>query len=430
MVSDTQIVVLGGGFGGIYTALELEHQFKKRDDVQITLVNQDNFLLFTPMLHEVAASDLDPTDIVSPIHKLLHKVKFFCGSVDDINIANRSVTVSHGAEYHSHELHFDHLVLAMGSVTNFSNLPGLAENALTMKSLGDAIHLRNQMISLLEEADFECCKAIRNKLLTFVVAGGGFAGVETVAAIHDFLHSVLRFYPNLKKDDIRVVLAHSGKVILPELDPALGNYAGKLLEQRGIEIKYGTRVVSFTNGVIYFSDNSSLESCTVVWTAGNSPNPLLSKVSCAKERGRLLVDETLAVQGLEGVWAVGDSAAIPNGEGGFHPPTAQHAIREGKTLARNIALVIEGKIPKRFRFKTIGQLASLGHRRGVAQVLGLRFTGFIAWWLWRTVYLMKLPRLEKKVRVALNWTLDILFSKDNVQLPTKKATILRVPLSM
>ena len=414
----TRIVILGGGFGGIYTALELENLCKARSDIEITLVNRENFMLFTPMLHEIAASDLDPTDIVNPIHKLLRKVRFFCGGVDRIDLEGKRVTVSHGDSHHSHDLPYDHLVVGLGSVTHFFNLPGLAEHALTMRSLGDAIHLRNQMIGLLEEADFECCKAIRNRLLTFVVAGGGFAGVETVAAMNDFVRSVLSNYPNLTPENLRVVLVNSGGAVLPELDESLGRYAGELLQAKGVEIHFNCRVAGYTDKTVLLSDGSKIESCTLVWTAGNAPHPHLDLLEVPKERGRLLVTDTLEVKGVPGLWALGDSAAIPDPvTGGFHPPTAQHAMRQGKILARNILAITAGKDPKPFRFKTLGQLASLGHRRGVAQVLGFRFSGFIAWWLWRCVYLSKLPRFEKKFRVAVNWTLDVLFSKDTVKLP-------------
>lgn len=413
-----RIVILGGGFGGTFTALELERLLKGRDDVEITLVNRENYLLFTPMLHEIAASDLDPTDIVNPIHKLLKRVRFFCGSVDRIDFESRSVVVSHGDTHHSHTLPFEHLVVALGGVTHFYGLPGLQERAITMKSLGDALYLRNRMIGLVEEADFECCKDERSKLLTFVVAGGGFAGVETVGAIDDFLKEILHFYPNLRSEELRIVLVHSGRTVLPELDDKLGRYAGRLLQKRGIEIVYGAKVCSFKDDIV-LSNGTVIEAATLVWTAGTMPNPRLDDLKCHKEKGRLLVEETLNVSGYEGLWALGDSAAVPDGTNGrFHPPTAQHAVREAKTAARNIVATIDGKNLKPFKFKTLGQLASLGRRKGVAQVMGFRFSGFIAWWMWRTIYLMKLPRLEKRVRVALNWTLDVFFSKDMTQLPT------------
>lgn len=419
MANKTKVVILGSGFGGVYTALELEKHLRWKQDLDVILVNQENFLLFTPMLHEVAASDIDPTDIVNPIHKLLKKVQFFCGSVDCIDLENRKVTVSHGATKHSHVLDYDHLVVALGSVTHFYGLPGLEQNALTMKSLGDAIYLRNQIISLVEEADFECCKDIRERLLTFVVAGAGFAGVETIAAVHDYARSILPFYRNLKESDLRFILISSSKVLLPELSEKLGKYAGDLLSKRGVEIRYNTKVTSYMNDDVILSDGSNFKSCTLVWTAGTASNPILESLECEKDKGRIKVLPTLKVEKWQGVWAIGDCACIPNiDQTGFHPPTAQHAIREARTAARNIIAEVQGKQPKPFRYKSIGQLASLGNRKGIAQILGFRFSGFVAWWMWRTIYLLKLPRFEKRFRVALNWTLDLMFSKDTVQLPT------------
>jgi NADH dehydrogenase len=300
-------------------------------------------------------------------------------------------------------------------VTNFYNLPGLEQNALTMKSLGDAFHLRNRLIQCLEEADFECADA-RRKILTVVVAGGGFAGVETIAAVNDFLREAIHFYKNLREEDLRIVLAHSGTVILPELDEKLGVYAQEKLRTRGIEIRLNTRVLSYRDEVVDLSDVSSIPSRTLVWTAGTAPHPILKALPCAKDRGRLMVTPSMEVPEWPGVWAVGDCASIPDKSTGKpYPPTAQHAIRQGRVLARNISAVLRGGQKKPFVFTTLGQLAAIGRRSGVAQILGFRFSGFVAWWLWRTIYLSKLPRLEKKCRVALDWTLDLLFSKDLVQ---------------
>lgn len=419
MTKKTKIVILGSGFGGVYTALELEKHLKHKNDLDVILVNQENFILFTPMLHEVAASDIDPTDIVNPIHKLLKKVQFFCGSVETIDLDNRKVVVTHGATKHSHELDYDHLVLALGSTTHFYGLPGLEENALTMKTLGDAIYLRNQIISLIEEADFECCKDIRKRLLTFVVAGAGFAGVETIAAIHDYAKSILPFYRNLKESDLRFILISSPKILLPELNEKLGKYAGNLLEKRGIEIRYNSKVTSYINSFVTLNDDTKYESCTLVWTAGTASNPIIETLACEKEKGRVKVLPTLNVETRPGLWAIGDCACIPDpSQKGFYPPTAQHAIREARAVARNILAKISDKELKPFRYNSVGQLASLGNRKGIAQVFGFCFSGFLAWWMWRTIYLLKLPRFEKRFRVALNWTLDLIFSKDTVQLPT------------
>ncbi len=418
----TRILILGGGFGGIYAAAELERTLARRDDVEVCLVNRDNFFLFTPMLHEVAASDLDLTHIVNPVRKLLRRVRLFVGEVESIDLERRLVTVWHGNDRHRHDLPFDHLVIALGAVTNFYGLPGVGDNALTMKSLGDAIDLRNRVIANLEEADFECCASIRRPLLSFVVAGGGFAGVETAAAVHDFIVEALPFYANLTVEDVRVVLVHSGEVILPELKEKLGRYAQAKLRKRGVEVILPARVSSFTDQVVRLSDGTSVPARTLVWTAGTSPNPLLEGLPCALDRGRLVVDEFLRVGGHQGVWALGDCAVVHDPRTGKpHPPTAQHALREGRTVARNIAAAVTGGRMKAFSFKTLGQLASLGRRTGVANILGVNFSGFIAWWLWRSIYLSKLPRFEKKFRVALDWTLDLFFSKDLVQFKTTRA---------
>ena len=421
-----RIVILGGGFGGTYTALHLEKLVKNDPSIEITLINKENFLLFTPMLHEVAASDLDATHIVNPISKMLKRTQFFCGSVDSIDLEKRSVTVSHGLMNHSHDVPFDHLVLALGSITNFYNSPAIEQGCRTMKSLEDSMRLRSRVIALMEEADFECCAHIRQRLLTFVVAGGGFAGVETMAAINDFVHESLRFYPNLRKEHVRMVLINAGEVILPELSPKLGRYAQSKLEQEGVTVFCKCKVANVQDAAITLTNGELIDASTLVWTAGTSANPLVKALPCKKERDRVVVNEFMECPEWPGVWAVGDCAHIPDpATGKAFPPTAQHAIREGKVLAHNIVASINGTAKKPFKFKMLGQLASIGRRAGVANILGANFSGFIAWFLWRSIYLMKLPRLEKKVRVALDWTLDLIFTKDLVQfvhVPTQQIT--------
>ena len=418
----TRIVILGGGFAGLHAAIHLDDTLARDPSVEITLVNRDNFFLFTPMLHEVAASDLDLTNIVNPVRKLLKRVHFFEGEVECIDLERKTVQVSHGFDRHAHELQYDHLVIGLGSITNFFNLPGLEQRALTMKSLGDAIHLRNRLIAHLEEADTECGAPERNPLLTFVVAGGGFAGVETIAGVNDFVREAIRYYRRLREDMLRVVLVHPGDVILPELGDKLGRYTQKKLAERGVEIQVNTKVTGVSDDTIELSSGERIASKALIWTAGTSPNPALQTLPCTKERGRLLVDETLRVKDWPGVWALGDCALVPDiRTGGFHPPTAQHALRQGKTLAQNIVASVRGGVLKPFSFSTIGQLAAIGRRTGVARIFGFNFSGFTAWWMWRTIYLMKLPRFEKKLRVALDWTLDLLFTKDLVQFQTFRA---------
>jgi NADH:ubiquinone reductase (H+-translocating) len=409
-----RIVILGGGFGGVYAAMQLEKLLGRQSAVEICLVSRDNFFLFTPMLHEIAASDLEITNIVNPLRKLLHKVEVLVGDVKQIDLPNQRVLISRGYHNHSQQIDYDHLVIALGSVTNFYGLPGLAELAVEMKSLRDAVQLRAQILRYLEEANSDDDPAGRRALLTFVVAGGGFAGVETVAALNDFLREALPFYPNLREDMLRVILIHSGRSMLPELGDNLGRYAEKVLAQRGVEIRLNTRVNGMTESKVFLADGVSIPSRTLVWTAGTVPNPLILSLPCGHERGRIRVNEFLRVPDWPDVWAVGDCAFVPDirNLGKSHPPTAQHAMREGKVVAQNIVATLLGRPLKSFSFKTIGLLASIGRRMGVARVFGFNFSGFFAWWMWRTVYLSKLPGLDKKVRVAFDWTLDLLFPKD------------------
>jgi len=422
MSAQREIIVLGGGFAGVYAAMELERRFARDPDVAITLVNRDNFILFTPMLHEVAASDLDVTHIVNPIRKMLRRARFFHGEVEAVDLEARTVRLSHGDDRHVHDLPYDHLVLALGAVTTFYGLPGLEEHALTMKSLGDAIHLRNHVIACLEAADFECASGERDRLLSFVVAGGGFAGVETVAALNDFLREAIRFYPHLEEELLRVVLVHGGEHLLPELGPELGDYTARKLAARGVEVKLRARVEGLDGHDVRLKGEAPVRAGTVVWTAGTEPNPLIATLAVPAERGRIVVNEFLEVEGRPGVWALGDCALVPDRRTGTsHPPTAQHALRMGKVLARNVEASVRGGARKPFSFSTLGQLAAIGRRRGVARILGVNFSGFLAWWLWRTIYLLKLPGLEKRARVMIDWTLDVIFSKDLVQIPTTRA---------
>jgi NADH dehydrogenase len=421
----TRIVILGGGFGGLAAARELERLLPGDAHVDITLVNRDNFFLFTPMLHEVAASDLDLATIVSPLRRLLKRTRLFIGTVEDIDIETQTVTVAHAGGLHQHELAYDHLVVALGAVTNFYDIPGLAERASTMKSLGDAIELRNQLIAQLEEADFECAADVRKPLLTVLVAGGGFAGVETVAAVNDFVREAVRFYPNITQRDVRVAVVHPGAFLLPELGQELGTYTQARLAERGVEVLLNTRVTGVNGSRTVLSNGMELDARTVVWTAGISANPMLDCIPCERSRGRLVVNQYLQSPDKPNVWAVGDCASIMDpATGQTYPPTAQHALREGACVARNIVAELNDKPKTAFTFSTIGLLAAIGRRTGVANILGFKFSGFLAWWLWRTIYLAKLPRLEKKVRVALDWTLDVLFAKDLVQFGTRRAPVI------
>jgi NADH dehydrogenase len=344
---------------------------------------------------------------------LLKRVKTFVGTIEAIDLHAHLVAISHGAEKHLHQLPFDYLIVALGSNTNFFGLPGIEASALTVKTIGDGVAIRNQVITQLEEANSECAAGERLPLLTFIVAGGGFAGVETLGGLNDFVRESLPFYPNLRRDHLRFVLVTPEEVILPELDRKLGLYAQRKLTARGIEIITRARVISAGEGAITLSNGEKIASNMMIWAAGTAPNPLLSSLPLPKHKGRIAVNENLEVEGFPGIWALGDCAMVPNSRtGGFHPTTAQHAIREAGVVAKNVITELRGGKKQPFRYMSLGQLAAIGRHTGVANILGINFSGFIAWWLWRTVYLSKLPRLEKKIRVALDWTLDLCFAKD------------------
>ena len=415
----TRIVIAGGGFAGLSAAMYLDKTLARREGVEVTLINRENFILFTPMLHEVAAGDLYPGDIVNPLRRILRRVKFVEAEVQAIDLSARRVHCLGGVARLEIELEFDHLLLTLGSETNFFDLPGVSEWAVTMKSMSDAALLRNRMVALLEEAALQKEEAARRRLLTFVTAGGGFAGAETTGAINDFVREAVRYYPELDEELIRVVVIHPGDFLLPELGEELGNYAERKLRERKVDVIKGVRVASYDGSLVKLSDGKSIPASTLIWTAGVKPSPVIAPLPYQKEHGRLVVSEYLAVTGVPGLWAAGDCAAVPvlNTEK-FHPPTAQHGLREGLVAAKNIAAVVLDRPLKSFNFTTLGQLAAIGRRTGVAMVFGVKFSGFVAWAFWRAVYLMKLPRLAKKLRVMVSWTLDLFFSREIEQMIT------------
>jgi NADH dehydrogenase len=288
-----------------------------------------------------------------------------------------------------------------------------------MKSLTDAALLRNRMVALLEEASLQSDEAERRQLLTFVTAGGGFSGAETTGAVNDFLRETVRYYPGLNEELIRIVVIHPGDFLLPELGQELGDYAERKLRERKVDVIKGVRVAGYDGARVTLTDGNTIAASTLIWTAGVKPSPVIAALPCEKERGRLLVSEYLAVTGVPGLWAAGDCAAVPVlNTDKFHPPTAQHGLREGVVAAKNIEAVVLDRPLKSFTFTTLGQLASIGHHTGVAMMFGMKFSGFIAWWFWRSVYLIKLPRLAKKLRVMASWTLDLFFGQEIEQMIT------------
>jgi NADH dehydrogenase len=421
-----RILILGGGFGGAYAARQLEKRQREAPGVEVVLVARENFVLFTPMLHEVAGGDVAVTDIVQPLRKMLRHTRVAIGEVEAIDLEKKRVRVRHAGLPQTLDVEYDQLVLALGAVTNFHRTPGLAENALTMKTLGDAILVRNRVIDALEVADNLTDPAERAAVLTVVVAGAGFAGVETIGAVNDLLREAMKFYPRLSPEMLRVVLVDPGDHILPELGASLGHYAQEGLTRRGVEVRLTTRVASYDGREVALQDGTKIPTRMLIWTAGITPPPLLSGLPCVTQGGRIVTTACLEVEGWPGVWALGDCALVPDAlaPGKFCPPTAQHATRQASVLASNVAAALRGRAPQPFRFKIIGLLATIGRRTGVAQILGFRFSGIVAWWMWRGIYLGKLPGAQKKLRVALDWMLDLVFSKDLVQLPTLRSPTL------
>jgi NADH dehydrogenase len=414
----TRIVIIGGGFAGVTTALNLERLLRRRSDVEITLIDQENFFTFTPLLPEVPSGSIQPKHIVFPLRALLRRTAVKQADVKAIDLERRIVVAAHCGKCGNYTVEFDQLVLALGSVPHYFGLPGVAEHALTIKSLADATALHAHVIDRLEHADLQSDPAARRELLTFVVAGGGFAGVETLAELNDFVRGAKRFYPNVRDEDVRTVLVHSGSRILPEVSESLSAYALSKLRSRGVEVLLTTRVQSCNADRVLLSSGEELPSGAFVWAAGTAPSPILEKLNLPRTKsGRIDVDAAMAVKARPRIWAVGDSASIPDVmTGGVCPPTAQFALRQGRRLAKNIVAAMAGEPPEPFRFKTLGLLAGLGRRTAVAEILGMRFSGFIAWWLWRTIYLMKLPGFERKLRVAIDWTLELFFARDIVYL--------------
>jgi len=408
-----RIVILGGGFGGFYAAQHLDRLIGSRTDIEVILVSRENFILFTPMLHEVAAGDLDPGDIICPLRQMLKHVEFLEADVEEIDLPQRRVSLAYSVHRRVKELTFDHLVLALGSESNFFHLPGVEERSLGMKSVSDAFVLHNTALAMLELANLEQDALAKQRFLTFVVAGGGFAGVETMGALNDFVRNAMKYYPSLSTADLRMVLVHAGHALLPELDESLGNYAQSKLESAKVEIFLQKRVAAFSNDGVELASGEKIRAATLVWTAGVTPPALVDSLPCHKEKGRIVAKETMEVADFPGVWALGDCAWVPNpATGQPHPPTAQHAIRQGAHCAKNILAVVDGRRPAPFRFKTLGGLATVGHHSAVANIMGIRLSGFIAWCLWRAIYLAKLPRWEKRIRVLLRWMLDLIFPND------------------
>jgi NADH dehydrogenase len=414
---DTDVLIIGGGFAGMNAALKFDRMLGRRFDANVTLISRTNFYLFTPLLAEVAASLIQARHAVNPVRRMLRRVRFIQGTVRRLNpeACEISFVDENGEE---RRLTYGHCILAPGSTTEFFGVDGMAECAFTLKTLGDAIRIRNHVVRLLERADLLLPEQQRH-LLTLAVVGGGLNGIEVAGELNDFVVHAVEDYSNICADDIRMVLIEMRDSLAQELPPQLGAYSKRNLESRGLELWLGARVIRYEDGVLQTHDGRELATETVIWTAGVRPSPLIEHVPTERLSGddRLPTNEFLQVRGHETLWAVGDCALIPDKEReGYHPPTAQHAVRQGKHAARNIAAALQGRPLSPFQYRGLGMLATLGRYRGAGRVFGVRLTGFIAWFAWRTYYLVALPRWERRLRVAFDWTLDLLFPPDIVEL--------------
>ncbi len=414
-----RILILGGGFAGVYAAMELERLRRTKEEYEIVLINRENYFVFQPMLPEIISGSIGILDTVSPLRRLLPETTVYVRDVELIDIEKRTITLSHGFRPRPLVLEFDHLIVALGNVTDFRGMAGLQEHALPFKNLAHAIHLRNYVIHLLEEAAIEEDQQLEKQLLTFVVAGGGFSGVEVAAELNDFIRKAAKHYHGVDEKNIRVILLHSGQRILDrEMSEELSLYAQKILQKRGMEIRFNSRLQSATPDAAILQNGERIPTKTLVSTVPSSPNPIVDLISLPKEKGKIKSSTTLQVEGTKNIWAIGDCALIPAVDGkSFSPPTAQYATREGELVAQNIVASLRGKEQKQFTFRGLGKMGALGYRNAVAEIFGgIKLSGFLAWFLWRTVYLFKLPGIERKFKVGVAWALDLLIPTEFVQL--------------
>ncbi|NDJ62378.1 MAG: NAD(P)/FAD-dependent oxidoreductase [Chloroflexi bacterium] len=414
-----RIVILGGGFAGVELAQHLEHYFEDHPETEIALVSNTNHLLFTPMLSEVTSGGVEERHITPPLRTFFKRVRVMRGEPTAVDFENQIVRFATGVSTEP-SLNYTHLVFALGSVPNFFGNKNIEANAFVFKSLTDAVDIRNHIIDILERADTEPDPEHRRTLLTFVVVGGGFAGIELIGSLNDLVRGSLWYFPNIDPEEVRLILIHARDRVLPELSESLGRYAQEKMEARGIEFILNARASDAGPDFLKIGEDQVIPTRTLIWTAGNVPNPALQLCGLETDkRGAVIVDEMLRVRGHENVWAIGDNAIVPDViTGETAPPTAQYAQREGKTLAYNIHALMHGQPTKQFAHRSQGTLAVIGHQTAVAEVGGFKFSGLFAWFMWRGIYISKLPTMEKRIRVLLDWVVDVFFPRDLASLQT------------
>ena len=413
--SEKRILILGGGYGGVGVLKQLQEAFQSDPEVSISLVSKDNFFLHTPLLPEMATGMLASRHIATPIRTFCKRARYYQAKVEQIDLNNNKVTITRELNNQKRDLEYDYLVIALGGRTNFFGNKNVEKNALTIKTLGDALAMRNHIISMLESADQEEDPAVLSKLLTFVVVGGGFSGVETVGEINDFVReSTEKFYRNIDVEKIRIVLVSAGEKILPEIGD-LGKYAYESLTNDGIEIIKNTKLVDAETEQVILDNGMKIPSSTLVWAGGVTVDPVISKLDTEHSpRGNIVVDKFLQLKNHPNVFALGDCASITDEKTGKpYPPTAQHAVREAKIVSKNIISSVKDENSlKPFVYQSKGSMAKIGKRNGVALFMGNKIHGFVAWFIWRQYYLSTLPTTEKKFRVAIDWFADLFFPRD------------------
>ena len=410
-----KILILGGGFAGISVLRELESSFKHDDNIQMTLVNEDNFFLFTPMLPELASGMIRPSAISIPLRMVCKKTEFIQAKISSIDLKSKLVAITRPFDGMVRVLSYDYLVVAMGSTTNFFGNKRIEKHAFTIKTIQDAIGIKTHLIHMLEIADTEKNPALQEKLLTVVVVGAGFAGVETIGELNDFIRdSVKSYYHNINSDNIKMILISASGAILPELGEELGKKAYESLQKAGIRIILNTKAVDAGEDYVFLGNGETIPCDTMIWTAGVTIDAVITQLDCEHKSGRIAVDNYLKISNDDAVFALGDCAAITDIKtGGLYPPTAQHALRQSKIVAHNLKAKISGKSNlKPFNFESKGMMAIIGKRDGIAKISGHSLTGLPAWFVWKTYYLMMLPTFEKKLKVAMDWTVNSLFTRD------------------
>jgi NADH dehydrogenase len=427
-------VILGGGFAGVECARQLESKFGNDSEIEIVMVSEDNFLLFTPMLPQVASGMLETRHIVLPIRTICKKTKFYEGRIKNIDPWGKLVTLWGTGEKRGISIHYDFLIIALGSETNFFGMADVEKNAYTMKTLNDAVMLRNRVIDMLEQAENETNPILRKSFLNFVVVGGGFAGIETAGELMDLLLDARKHYPTIHKEDLKVIVLEALGMILPGFNKKLADFAKDKMIERGIDIRLKTAVTSFDGNEVTIKsldenqknpiDESKIDSIitkTLIWTAGVTPVNTIKRSMFKTDKGKVIVNDYLEVSEFPGVFAIGDCALhIDPLTQRPIPPTAQVAEAQAKIAAKNLIALIKNSEKEKFVYHSKGQMAIIGKRSGIATFLGMNISGFWAWLIWRNVYLSKITTFEKKTRIFLDWTIDMFFDRDVSRLKLMK----------